>query len=118
MRLRPRRGNLVIWSSSGVPGGESWAWRPARRRRIRWWLRTGALLALIGVMRLARTTRTHWEPVSLVVGGTLTVGGFVLPAASVTFLLGLVILVVALLKGIAAKGRAAGQAADCWQWRA
>ena len=43
--------------------------------------------------------------------------GFVLPAASVAFLLGLLVLVVTLLKGIATKGRAAGQAADCWQWR-
>jgi hypothetical protein len=117
MRLRPRRGNLVIWSSSGVPGGRSWAWRPARRRRIRWWLRTGALLALIGVVRLARTARARWEPVSLVAGATLTVIGFALPAASVAYLLGLLVLVVTLLKGIATKGRAAGQAADCWQWR-
>src|SRR5271155_4840142 len=65
MRLRPRRGNLVIWSSSSVPNSGSWAWRPARPRRIRWLLRTGTLLALIGLMRLARATRTHWEPVSL-----------------------------------------------------
>jgi hypothetical protein len=117
MRLRPSRGNLVIWSSSGVPGGGSWAWRPGRRRRIRWWLRTGALLALIGLMRLARTMRIHWEPVSLVVGVALAVVGFAVPAASVAFLLGLLVLVVALLRGIATKGRAAGDAADCWQWR-
>jgi hypothetical protein len=117
MRLRPRRGNLVIWSSSGGPDGESWAWRPARPRRIRWFLRTGTLLALVGLMRLARTIRTRWEPVSLVVGATLTVIGFELPAASVAFLVGLLILVVTLLKGIATKSRPAGQAADCWQWR-
>jgi hypothetical protein len=43
--------------------------------------------------------------------------GFVLPAASVTFFPGLLVLVVTLLKGVAAKGRAVGQAADCWQWR-
>ena len=94
-----------------------WAWRPARPRRIRWWLRTGALLALVGVVRLARTVRTRWEPVSLVAGATLMVIGFEVPAASVAFLFGLLVLVVALLKGIATKGRAAGQAADCWQWR-
>jgi hypothetical protein len=69
------------------------------------------------VVRLARSTRAHWEPVSLVAGAALTVVGFVLPAASVAFLLGLVVLVVALIKGVAAKGRATGQAADCWQWR-
>ena len=117
MMLRPRRGNLVIWSSSGVPGDGSWAWRPARPRRIRWWLRTGALLALVGVVRLARTVRIRWEPVSLVAGVTLTVIGFEVPAASVAFPLGLLVLVVALLRGIATKGRAAAQAADCWQWR-
>ena len=116
MRLRPRRRNLVVWNSSRAPGG-SWAWRPARRRRMRWWLRTGTLLALIGVVRLARTARARWEPVSLVVGGLLMVIGFALPAASVAFPLGMVVLVIALLRGIATKGRATGQAGDCWQWR-
>jgi hypothetical protein len=116
MRLRPRRGNLVVWSSSGV-SGRSWAWRPARPRRIRWLLRTGSLLALIGVVRLARTMRARWEPVSLIAGGALMVIGFAVPAASLAFLLGMMILVIALLRGVATKGRAAGQAADCWQWR-
>jgi hypothetical protein len=116
MRLRQRHRNLVVWSSSAVPG-RSWAWRPARPRRIRWWLRTTSLLAVIGVMRLARTARARWEPVSLAIGGTLTGIGFALPAAAVAYLLGLLILIVALITGIAAKGRAVGQAADCWQWR-
>ena len=117
MRIRPRRGNFVVWSSSGVPGGRSSARRPARSRRIRWWLRTGTLLALIGVVRLARAVRVHWEPVSLVAGGLLMVIGFVLPAASVAYLFGMLVLVIALLTGIKTKGRAAGPAADCWQWR-
>ncbi len=117
MRLRPRRGNLVIWSSSGVPDSGSWARRPGRPRRIRWLLRTGTLLALIGLMRLARATRTRWEPVPLVAGATLTVIGFEVPAASVAFVLGILVLVVTLLTGIATKGRPTGQAADCWQWR-
>ena len=99
MGLRPRRGNLVILSSSGSPDGGSWAWRPARPRRIRPFLRTGMLLALIGLMRLARATRTRSEPVSLVAGATLTVIGFELPAASVAFLLGILVLVFTLLKG-------------------
>ena len=116
MRLRPRRGNLVIWSSSGGPDGGSWAWRPARPRRIRWWLRTGTLLALIGVVRLARAIRAHGEPVALVVGGLLMVIGFVLPAASVAFFPGMMVLLIALLKGIKTKGRAASPAADCWHW--
>jgi len=116
MRLRPRRGNLVVWSSSDAPG-RSWAWRPARPRRVRLLLRTGMLLAVLGVRCLARTTRTRWEPVSLGAGALLMVIGFVLPAASVTFFLGMLVLVVALLRGIATKGRTAAQPADCWQWR-
>jgi hypothetical protein len=80
-------------------------------------LRIGVLLALIGVMRLARGTRAHWEPVSLGIGVSLAVIGYMVPAAFVAFLLGLVIMVVALVKGIATKGRGVGQAADCWLWR-
>ncbi len=75
------------------------------------------LLAVMGVMRLARCTRARWEPVFLGAGAVLAVVGFELPAASVMFLLGLLIMVVTLVKGIAAKGRGAGQAADCWHWR-
>ena len=116
MRLGPYRRNLVVWSSSGTPGG-SWAWRPARPRRIRWWLRTSALLAGIGIVRLARTLRARWEPVSLGIGVAAMGIGFAMPSAAVAFLIGMMILVVALLRGVATKGRNAGQAADCWQWR-
>jgi hypothetical protein len=42
--------------------------------------------------------------------------GFELPSAFVAYLLGMLVLVVTLLKGIRSKGRAVGQAADCWQW--
>jgi hypothetical protein len=59
----------------------------------------------------------HGEPVALVVGGLLMVLGFVLPAASVAFFPGVMVLLIALLKGIKTKGRAASAAADCWQWR-
>jgi hypothetical protein len=117
MRLRPRRGYLVVWSSSGSPGGGSWARRPSRPRRIRWWLRTSTLLALLGVVRLARAMRVHGELVFLVIGGLLMVIGFVLPAASVAFFPGMLVLLIALLKGIKTKGRAPSPAADCWQWR-
>ena len=117
MRLRPRRGSLVIWSSSGTPDDGSWARRPARPRRIRWWLRTGVLLAVIGLRCVVRVTRARWEPVCLGIGATLMIIGFELPFAFVAYLVGMLVLVVTLLKGIASKGRAAGQAADCWQWR-
>jgi hypothetical protein len=117
MRLRPRRGSLVIWSSSGVPESRSWAWRPARPGRIRWWLRVGALLTVIGLRWVARSARARWEPVFLGIGTALMIIGFALPSAFVAFLLGMLVLVITLLKGIARKGRPAGQAADCWQWR-
>jgi hypothetical protein len=100
-----------------MPGGGSWARRPSRLRRIRWWLRTGTLLALLGVVRLARAMWVHGEPVALVVGGLLMVIGFVLPAASVVFFPGLLVLLIALLKGLKTKGRGASPAADCWLWR-
>jgi hypothetical protein len=83
---------------------------------MRWWLRTGMLLAVIGLRRAARATRVRWEPVCLSLGAALMAIGFEVPAAGVMFLLGMVVMVVALVKGIAVKGRAAGQAADCWQW--
>src|SRR5215469_805477 len=84
MRLRPRRRSLVVWSSTVAPAGQSWAGRsrvgpsravprrggarPARLRRIRWRLRTGALLMVLGALCLARAARVRWEPVSLLAG--------------------------------------------------
>ncbi len=73
MRLRPHRRNLVVWSPSagpvgryGVPGFT----RIARTRRIRRWIRTGGLLTVIGLIRLASAVRTRWRP--LLAGGVLT----------------------------------------------
>ena len=60
MRLRPRRRNLVVWSSTAALAGRSQAAPPrrgaraARLRRIRRRLRTGALLMVLGVLWLAR----------------------------------------------------------------
>ena len=57
MMLRPHRRNLVIWSSSANLadryGGLRFT-RLARRRPIRWCMRNGALLAVIGLVGLAR----------------------------------------------------------------
>jgi hypothetical protein len=75
------------------------------------------LLAVIVVVRLARVTRARWEPVCLGAGALLMVIGFVLPAAFVTFFLGMLVLMVTLLRGIATKGRTTTPPADCWQWR-
>jgi len=111
MRLRPRRRNLVVWSSTAAPARRSWAAprrrgaRPARFRRIRWWLRTGALLTVVGVLRLVRTARVRWEPVSLLAGVLIAVTGFVLPAGGGVFMLGVLVVIVTLLKGISAQER-------------
>ena len=122
MRLRPRRRNLVVWSSTAAPAGPSRTAprragaprrvsarrrrgaRPARLRRIRWWLRTGALLTVVGVLRLARTARVRWEPVCLLAGVLIAVTGFALPASGL-FMLGVLVLIVTLLKGLSAQQR-------------
>ena len=106
MRLRSRRRNLVVWSSTATAAGRSRrAPRPrgarrARIRRIRWWFRIGALLVALGALRLARTARVRWEPVSLLAGALITVAGFALPAIGWAILLGLLVLIGTLLRGI------------------
>ncbi len=100
MRLRPHRRNLVVWSPSAGPAGRYGAprfTRLARTRRIRRWIRTGALLAVIGLMRLARAVRTRWRP--LLAGMVLTVVGVMLRSGvgSVVFFPGVLFLLFALL---------------------
>jgi len=72
--------------------------RLARPGRIRWWFRTGALLAVIGITRLARGMRARWRSVFLVTGAALLIAGVILPSGA-AFVPGLVVLLVALLKG-------------------
>ena len=79
MRLRAHRRNLVAWSPSAGPAGRSGApgfTRRARTRRIHRLIRTGALLTVIGLRRLARAGRPRWRP--LLAGGVLTVAGLLL----------------------------------------
>ena len=83
-------------------------------------MRTGALLTVIGVMRLARTARARWR-ISLVLGGVLleVLGHCVFsgPVRGTADLLGLVLVTVAVLKsaGSADTPRpAVPQAA--WRW--
>ncbi len=64
MMLRLHRRNLVILSTSVGPPDRYRAprlTRPARTRRIPRFIRTGALLVVIGLMRLVRTVRTRWQ---------------------------------------------------------
>jgi hypothetical protein len=110
MRLRPRRRNLVVWSSTAAPVGRSRGGlrrsgaRPARLSRIRWWFRTGALLTILGALRLARTARVRWEPMCLLAGFLIAVTGFELPSGGI-FMLGVLVLIVTLLKGLSVQQR-------------
>jgi hypothetical protein len=95
MRLRSRRRNLIGWSQSASTVGRYGAPPFTRTRRIRRWIRTGALLAVVGLMPLARAVRARWRP--LLAGGVLTVAGVILrsgPGGMLLFL-GLVFLTCA-----------------------
>ena len=119
MRLRrSHRPPLILLSTRPAPGVQP----PAglvRRRRFRF-ARTGALLAVVGVLRLARTARARWR-ISLTCCGVLleVLGHSVLtgPARGAADLIGLVVVIVAVLKSegpAEAQRRAAPQAA--WRW--
>ena len=71
MRLRAHRRNLVVWSPSA--GSAAWDRAPGltRTRRVPRRIRSGALLMVIGLMRLARAVRPRLRP--LLAGGPLTV---------------------------------------------
>jgi hypothetical protein len=104
MRLRPHRRNLVVWSSRrGLrchagpdSGGLPWFTRAARPRPIRRCIRTGALLTVVGLMRLARAVRADWR---LPAGVVLTVAGVMFRSSPVGVVMipGLLLLVVAVL---------------------
>jgi hypothetical protein len=111
MRTRSHRRSLMIRTPSGgrtdgygVPAFT----RFARPRPIRWWLRTGALLAVIGITRLARTTRARWRSMFLVAGALLVIIGVTLSSAG-AFVPGLLVLLVGLAGG---EGRSHCRTAD------
>jgi len=80
MRPRMRRRDLVVWSSSARQGVPAFA-RPARTTRIRRLIRTGALYAVIGLIRLARAVGARRHGRLLLAGAVLTAAGIVLPSA-------------------------------------
>lgn len=95
MGLRPNRRNLVVWSSSAGQPDRDRARRPTRTQRIRKLARIGALLAILGMMRLTAAGRRHWP---LLAGVVLTAVGVALRAGpgGVVLLPGLLLLVFAL----------------------
>ena len=96
--MRLRRRTMVVWSSS--PGraarhGAPEITRVSGRGRIRWWLRIGMLLAIIGLMRLARTAGKYPRPALSLAGAAITVAGISLPS-KVVLICGFLVLLVAL----------------------
>jgi hypothetical protein len=88
VRIRERRRNLVVWSSGTVPASRSGyraRTQPARARRVRWWLRTGTLLAVIGIMRLAQAVRARRRDALLAAAVLLTVLSFALESEYIFF---------------------------------
>ena len=75
MRQRSHRRNLVVWSQSAGSVGRYGAPQFTRRRRIRRWIRTGALLTVVGLMPLARAVRARWR--ALLAGAVLTMVGII-----------------------------------------
>jgi hypothetical protein len=111
MRMRSHRRSLMIWTPPsgrtdgyGVPAFT----RLARPRPIRRWFRTGALLAVVGITRLARTMRARWGSIFLVAGALLVVIGITLSSAG-AFVPGLLVLIVGLARGA---GRSHCRSAD------
>jgi hypothetical protein len=103
MRPRLHRQNLVVWKSSARPVGRYGVPRftgLARINRIRWWIRTGALLAVIGLMRLMRAVRARRGATLLLTGAALTVPGMILPddlPSGAAFIVGMLVF----LRGVA-----------------
>jgi hypothetical protein len=96
MRLRSRRRDVVVWiQSAGAPGGHGSVKfsRLGRYQPIRRCIRIGALLTVIGLVRLTRAVRARWRP--LLAGGVLTVAGVMLRggAGGVVLIPGLLFLV-------------------------
>lgn len=97
MRMLSHRRDLVVWTSSAAPPRrppDRGCARVARGGRIRWWLRTGALLTVIGVRRLARIMRAHKREAFLVTGTLLTVMGIALGSMA-TFCCGMLVWAIA-----------------------
>ena len=111
MRMRSHRRSLMIWTP---PGGRTDRYgvpavtRLARPGPIRRWFRTGALLTVLGIRRLARAMRERWGSVFLVAGTLLVIIGMALSSAG-ALVPGLLVLLVGLARGA---GRSHCRSAD------
>ena len=90
MRLRSHRRDLLL-SSLSATVDRSRVTRPEGLRRLRWWLRTGAVLSVVGVRRFARAARTRQQPIFLIIGALVLVIGLVL-RSSVAVISGLLVI--------------------------
>jgi hypothetical protein len=106
MRLRAHRRNLVLWSQSASSIGRYDAPPFTRTRRIRRWIRVGALLTVVGLMPLARAGWARWR--LLLAGGLLTVVGVMLHGG----LGGVILLFLASAPFVPARPKAARPEAD------
>jgi len=77
MKLRSHRRSFLS-SDLSVPADRSRAVKSPRTRRIRWYLRTGVLLSVIGMRRFALTARPRGRLVFLVTGALFLVIGLTL----------------------------------------
>ncbi len=113
MRPRWHRKNLVVWSSSaGAVGRPGVPVRRRIRRGLRRRIRTGALVAIIGLIRLARIVRARPGLAFLLAGAVLAVAGNMLPSG-VVLIAGMLVFLrgAAVLLGVSEPRRPRGQPA-------
>ena len=114
MRPRWHRNKLVVWSSSAGPPGVPVGRRIRRNRRrvLRRRIRTGALIAIIGLVRLARVVRARPGLAFLLAGALLSVAGNMLPSGPV-FVAGMLVFLrgAAVLLGVSEPRRPGGRQA-------
>jgi hypothetical protein len=104
----------VVWSSSVGPPGVPMRRRirQSRRRVLRRRIRTGALIAIIGLVRLARVVRARRGLAFLLAGALLSVAGNMLPSG-IVFIAGMLVCLrgAAVLLGVSEPHRPGGQPA-------
>src|SRR5207247_978007 len=114
MRPRWHRRKSVVWSSSAGPPGVPVRRRIGRsqRRVLRRRIRTGALIAIISLIRLARVVRARPGLAFLLAGVVLSVAGNMLPSGAV-FIAGMLVFLrgAAVLLGVSEPRRPGGQPA-------